>query len=191
MVPPQAGEAQCILRHYDDQEETLQASILQGHLQRQLPPLPNHRRLQKGSSPTTPWTELILEGLNLNPRKKGGIVLTIIMIAALVAASAATIGGVYLAEELERQKLREELYAGVSALTLDGVAQLSSTQEELNKIAQEVVLSLESDIATYCTSEHVNLLITAVDRCMESSSAPWIRRSPSSASRSSISRALP
>jgi hypothetical protein len=87
--------------------------------------------------PTTPWTELILEGLNLNPRKTCGIVLTIIPIAALVAASAATIGGVYLAKELKKQKHGKELYAGISALTLDGVAQLSSTQEELNRITHQ------------------------------------------------------
>jgi hypothetical protein len=88
---------------------------------------------------TTPWTELILEGMNLDPRKTCSIVLTIIAIAALFAVSAATIGGVYIAAELERQKRREELYAGISALTSDGVTHLSSTQEELNIITQEVV----------------------------------------------------
>jgi hypothetical protein len=122
---------------------------------------------KRAPPPTTPWTELILEGLNLNPRKTRGIVLTIIAIAALVAASAATIGGLYLAEELEQHKCREELYAGISSLTLDGVAQLSGTQEELNRITQEVITSLESEYATYYTSEHVNLLLTAINRRME------------------------
>jgi hypothetical protein len=46
---------------------------------------------KRAPPPTTPWTELILEGLNLNPRKTRSIVLTIIAIAALVAVSAATI----------------------------------------------------------------------------------------------------
>jgi hypothetical protein len=124
--------------------------------------------LRRGAPPPiTPWTELLLKGLNLNPRKTRGIVLTIIAIAALVAVLAATIGGVYLAKELERQKRREELYAGISALTLDGVAQLSSTQEELNRITEEVIKLLGSDIRTWYTIEHVNLLITAVNRRME------------------------
>jgi hypothetical protein len=118
---------------------------------------------KRAPPPTTPWTELIMEGLNLNPRKTCSIVLTIIAIAALVAVSAATIGGVYLAEELERQKRPEELYAGISALTLDGVAQLSSTQVELNRITQEVVKSLGSEARTWYTSDHVNILITAID----------------------------
>jgi hypothetical protein len=85
----------------------------------------------------------------------------------LVAVSAATINGVYLAEELEQQKRRKELYAVISALTLYGVAQLTSTQEELNRITQEVIKLLGSDIRTWYTSEHVNLLITPVDRRME------------------------
>jgi hypothetical protein len=150
---------------------------------------------KRAPPPTTPWTELILEGLNLNPRKTRSIVLTITAIAALVAVSAATIGGVYLAKDLERQKRRKELYAGISALTLDGVAQLSSTQEELNRITQEVIKLLE------VTSEHgtpVNISTSssppsnvAWRSSRQPSSAPWTRRSPSSASWSSTLRALP
>jgi hypothetical protein len=122
---------------------------------------------KRAPPPTTPWTKLILEGLNLDPKKIRSIVLTIIAIAALVAVSAATIGGVYIAAELERQKLREELYTGISALTIDGVTHLSSTQEELNRITQEVVNSLGSEARTWYTSDHVKILITAIDRRME------------------------
>jgi hypothetical protein len=128
------------------------------------PTIDNYKR---APPPTTPWTELILEGLNLDPRKTRSIVLTIIAIAALVLVSAATIGGVYIAAELERQKCREELYAGISALTIDGVTHLSSTQEELNRITQEVVNSLGSEARTWYTSDHVKILITAIDRRME------------------------
>jgi hypothetical protein len=122
---------------------------------------------KRAPPPTTPKTKLILEGMNLDPMKTRSIVLTIIVIAALVTVSAATIGGVYIAAELERQKRCEELYAGISALTIDGVNHLSSTQEELNRITQEVVNSLGSEARTWYTSDHVNILITSNDRCME------------------------
>lgn len=139
-----------------------QVSIPGRRHRRGLPTGDDYRR--SPTTLTTHWTEqLYAGGLHIDPRTKRFVV-TLVTIAIIAASVATTVGGVYLAAEIHRIKQKQERLDYLSSLHIKATKAIGNSEEELNRLTQEVVGVLDRYWTSMDTIGHVQLVVDVVDR---------------------------
>ncbi len=127
-----------------------------------------HHRLRHGKRSlvekheTSQWARIRPEWIYpLRAKRFDPVTIMIAIVAAMVAASVASI---FTAVELDRMRAKQQRSETVAKLGLMATSEISNSQEELIRLSAEVIRSLEKTWAGMNTIDHVLLVCDVADK---------------------------